>query len=43
VTLEGMVISHAYKEVVGLPANGVSGVFKVTNDLEVANQQTEHN
>jgi hyperosmotically inducible protein len=43
VTLEGMVISQADKEVAGLRANGVFGVFKVTNDLQVANQQFEHN
>jgi hyperosmotically inducible periplasmic protein len=43
VTLEGVVISQSDKEVAGLRANSVPGVFKVTNDLKVANQQTEHN
>jgi hypothetical protein len=43
VTLEGVVINQADKEVAGLRANGVFGVFKVTNDLQVANQQSEHN
>ena len=43
VTLEGVVISQADKEVAGLRANGVPGVFEVTNDLQVANQQSEHN
>lgn len=43
VTLEGVVINQADKEVAGLRANGVPGVFKVTNDLQVANQQSEHN
>ena len=43
VTLEGVVISQADREVAGLRANGVPGVFKVTNDLQVANQQSEHN
>jgi osmotically-inducible protein OsmY len=35
VTLEGVVNSEADKNVVGLRANGVSGVFKVTNNLKV--------
>ena len=43
VTLEGVVINQMDKEVAGLRANGVPGVFKVTNDLQVANQQSEHN
>jgi hyperosmotically inducible periplasmic protein len=43
VTLEGVVVNQADKEVAGLRANGVFGVFKVTNDLQVANQQSEHN
>jgi len=43
VTLVGVVISQADKDVAGLRANGVPGVFKVTNDLQVANQQSEHN
>jgi hypothetical protein len=43
VTLEGVVINQADKEVAGLRANAVPGVFKVTNDLRIANQQSEHN
>jgi len=43
VTLVGEVISQADKEVAGLRANSVPGVFKVTNNLQVANQQSEHN
>jgi hyperosmotically inducible protein len=43
VTLEGVVINQMDKEVAGLRANSVPGVFKVTNDLQVANQQTERN
>jgi hyperosmotically inducible protein len=43
VTLEGVVISQADKEIAGIRANGVPGVFKVTNDLQVANQQSERN
>jgi hyperosmotically inducible protein len=43
VTLVGVVISQADKDVAGLRANSVPGVFKVTNDLQVANQRTEHN
>jgi hyperosmotically inducible protein len=37
VTLVGVVINKADKEVAGLRANSVPGVFKVTNDLKVAN------
>jgi hyperosmotically inducible protein len=36
VTLEGVVDSEADKNVAGLRANGVSGVFSVTNNLQVA-------
>jgi hyperosmotically inducible protein len=43
VTLEGVVINQMDKEVAGLRANSVPGVFKVTNDLQVANQQSERN
>jgi hyperosmotically inducible protein len=43
VTLEGVVNNQSDKEVAGLRANGVFGVFKVTNDLQVANQQSERN
>lgn len=41
VTLVGVVISQADKDVAGLRANSVPGVFKVTNDLQVANHQSE--
>ena len=43
VTLVGAVISESDKDVAGIRANGVPGVFKVTNDLQVPNQQTERN
>lgn len=33
VTLEGVVANQADKDVAGIAANGVSGVFKVTNNL----------
>lgn len=36
VTLSGVVDSQADKDVANIKANGVSGVFKVTNDLQVA-------
>jgi len=35
VTLEGVVDSQADKDMAGLRANGVSGVFSVTNNLQV--------
>jgi hyperosmotically inducible protein len=43
ITLVGTVFSQADKEVAGLRANSVPGVFKVTNELQVANQQSERN
>ncbi|HVP51945.1 MAG TPA: BON domain-containing protein [Terriglobales bacterium] len=36
VTLEGVVNSEADKNIAGIRANGVSGVFSVTNNLQVA-------
>lgn len=36
VTLVGVVDNEMDKNLAGIAANGVSGVFKVTNDLEVA-------
>lgn len=36
ITLTGVVDSQADKDAAGLRANGVSGAFKVTNDLQVA-------
>ena len=36
VTLEGIVDSQADKDSAGIRANGVSGVFSVTNNLRVA-------
>jgi len=39
VTLDGMVMNEMDKNVAGIRANGVSGVFAVKNDLMVANQQ----
>jgi osmotically-inducible protein OsmY len=41
VTLVGTVQSQADKNIAGIRANGVFGAFNVTNDLQVANQQTE--
>lgn len=38
VTLEGMVASEADKNLAGIKANGVSGVFSVTNNLRVENR-----
>jgi osmotically-inducible protein OsmY len=39
-TLTGVVDSKADKDVAGLRANGVPGVFKVVNDLQVADQRS---
>lgn len=36
VTLEGVVDNEADKNIAGIRANGVAGVFSVTNDLRVA-------
>jgi hyperosmotically inducible periplasmic protein len=41
VTLSGMVDSQADKDVANIRANGVPGVFKVTNDLQVAGASQE--
>jgi hyperosmotically inducible periplasmic protein len=41
VTLNGVVISQADKDTAGIRANGVPGVFKVTNNLQVANSSNE--
>jgi hyperosmotically inducible protein len=42
VTLEGVVATEADKNIAGIQANGVSGVFKVTNNLRVeAGQEKE--
>jgi len=40
VTLKGVVDSQADKNVAYLRANGVFGVFSVTNDLQVANTRS---
>jgi osmotically-inducible protein OsmY len=37
VTLEGVVDSEADKNLVGLRANSVPGIFSVTNNLQVGN------
>ncbi len=42
VTLFGVVDSKADKDVAGIRANGVSGVFSVKNDLQVAGQPAEN-
>ena len=39
VTLNGVVDSQGDKNIAGIQANGVSGVFSVTNNLQVAGQQ----
>ncbi len=41
VTLYGTVDTQADKDTANIRANGVPGVFKVTNDLQVANQGSE--
>lgn len=41
VTLSGVVDSKADRDVAGLRANGVAGVFKVTNNLQVAGAAPE--
>jgi hyperosmotically inducible protein len=41
VTLNGVVLSQADKNVAGIRANSVPGVFKVTNNLQVANGSNE--
>jgi len=41
VTLNGVVLSQADKDTAGIRANGVPGVFKVTNNLQVANSSNE--
>jgi hyperosmotically inducible periplasmic protein len=41
VTLNGVVLNQADKNVAGIRANGVPGVFKVTNNLQVSNGSNE--
>jgi hyperosmotically inducible protein len=41
VTLDGVVNSQADKNVAGIRANSVPGIFKVTNNLQVANSSNE--
>jgi hyperosmotically inducible protein len=41
VTLNGVVLSQADKNTAGIRANGVPGIFKVTNNLQVANPSNE--
>lgn len=41
VTLDGVVDSQADKNVAGIRANSVPGIFKVTNNLQVANPSNE--
>jgi hyperosmotically inducible protein len=38
VTLKGIVANAMDKQIAGMAANGVSGVFKVENDLQLASQ-----
>jgi hyperosmotically inducible periplasmic protein len=40
VTLEGTVLSDGDKNLAGIRANGVSGVFSVTNNLRIENSKT---
>jgi osmotically-inducible protein OsmY len=41
VTLNGVVLNQADKNVAGIRANSVPGVFKVVNNLQVANSSNE--
>jgi osmotically-inducible protein OsmY len=41
VTLNGVVLSQADKDAAGIRANSVPGIFKVTNNLQVANPSNE--
>lgn len=41
ITLTGVVDSKADKDVAGLRANGVSGAFKVINNLQIAGKRTD--
>jgi hypothetical protein len=41
VTLSGVVDSQADKDVANIRANGVPGVFKVVNNLEVVSESAE--
>ena len=41
VTLNGVVLNQADKDTAGIRANSVPGVFKVTNNLQVANSSNE--
>jgi hyperosmotically inducible periplasmic protein len=41
VTLNGVVLSQSDKDVAGIRANSVPGIFKVTNNLQVANPSNE--
>ena len=41
VTLSGVVDSQADKDIANIQARGVSGVFKVTNNLQVAGSSQE--
>jgi hyperosmotically inducible protein len=41
VTLEGAVLNEGHKNLAGIRANGVPGVFSVTNNLRIENSKTE--
>lgn len=41
VILEGQVSNEADKNIAGIRAQGVPGIFSVTNNLQVANQSSE--
>ena len=40
VTLEGSVLNQGHKNLAGIRANGVAGVFSVTNNLRIENSKT---
>lgn len=41
VTLEGSVLNEGHKSLAGVRANGVPGVFSVTNNLRIENSKTQ--
>jgi osmotically-inducible protein OsmY len=41
VTLSGVVDSKMDRDIAGIKANGVPGVFKVTNQIEVASSNSK--
>jgi hyperosmotically inducible protein len=41
VTLEGSVLNQGHKNLAGIRANGVSGIFSVTNNLRIENSKSQ--